>query len=269
MTQVYFSKVRVVARLLHKHSPAFSPGLSAEVLYIYILQWGTLWTEWSFSACLDMLPFGKQETYPRQQPNNRLHSPGANKEKEARKDRKSPNNTCCDTPWGSENPPWRPLTSQHYKLFCFYTFWNNVRTTFFTWLGWITFCWAKSKEYIYIFPTVTIIQSTAWETLDFWDWYWYQYLIFYNILANNHFLKINIFDKDPLNVVIKDLWWSYVTLVSTFWWKNCKKTISDYLDYAHMLLELKWTEHYLACTQIIFINHFGHFSSRNWIYSHM
>lgn len=86
--------------------------------YTYILQWGTLWTEWSFSACLDMLPFGKQEMYPRQLPNNQLHSLSANKAKEARKDRKSPNNTCYDTPWGSANSSQDPhITTLQIILF--------------------------------------------------------------------------------------------------------------------------------------------------------
>lgn len=67
----------------------------------YILQRAELWTEWSFFACLDMLPFRKQEMLPEQQPNNPLQNLAANEQKEARKARKSPNNTCYDTPRGS------------------------------------------------------------------------------------------------------------------------------------------------------------------------
>ena len=46
-----------------------------------------------------------RETYPRQQANNRLHSPSLPIKREAREDRgkKGPNNTCYCTPWGWAN----------------------------------------------------------------------------------------------------------------------------------------------------------------------
>lgn len=47
--------------------------------------------QWSFfSACLDTPPFWKQETYPRQQPNNRLHSRGANKRERGQRGQEKP-----------------------------------------------------------------------------------------------------------------------------------------------------------------------------------
>lgn len=67
------------------------------------------------SACPDTLPFGKRESYPRQQSNNWLHSFSANKEKGQKG--KAPATPPVETHLGAQQIPLQTLTSHHYKLF--------------------------------------------------------------------------------------------------------------------------------------------------------
>lgn len=82
---------------------------------------GTLWAVWSFSTCHNMLPFTQQETYPRQQPNNPLHSRGANKEKKGQRGQEKPQQHLLRHTLGLSKFLWRPSHHSTTNYFCFYT----------------------------------------------------------------------------------------------------------------------------------------------------
>lgn len=87
--------------------------------------------QWSFfSACLDTPPFWKQETYPRQQPNNRLHSRGANKRERGQRGQEKPWQHLLRHTLGLSKFLPRPWHHNTTNYFVSTHSGNNVRTNF-------------------------------------------------------------------------------------------------------------------------------------------